>query len=92
MIQQIRRKFTPQEKVAILRQHLLEGKPVSDDCDSHDLKPNRFYRWRKEFFENKKKTWGALSGVWVQPDLRDRIVDFVRERAEQTELPASRLD
>ena len=32
-----------------------------------------------------------MSGVWVQPDLRDRIVDFVRERAEQTELPASRL-
>ena len=35
MTQQIRQKFTPQEKVAILRQHLLEGKPVSDDCDSH---------------------------------------------------------
>jgi transposase InsO family protein len=32
-----------------------------------------------------------LSGVWVQPDLRDQIVDFVRERVTQTELPASRL-
>ena len=39
----------------------------------------------------KKRTWGALNGVWVQPDLRDQIVDFVRERAAQTELPASRL-
>lgn len=65
MTQQIRRKFTPQEKVAILRQHLLEGKPVSDDRDSHGLKPNRFCRWQKEFFENEKKTWSALSGVWV---------------------------
>ena len=27
----------------------------------------------------------------MQPDLRDQIVDFVRERATQTELPASRL-
>ena len=52
MTQQIRRKFTPQEKVAILRQHLLEGKPVSDVCDSHGLKPSLFYRWRKAFFEN----------------------------------------
>ena len=50
--QQTRRKFTPQEKVAILRQHLLEGKPVSDVCDSHGLKPSIFYRWQKEFFEN----------------------------------------
>ena len=27
----------------------------------------------------------------MQPDLRDQIVDFVRERVTQTELPASRL-
>ena len=52
MTRQIRRKFTPQEKVAILRQHLLEGKLVSDVCDSHGLKRSLFYRWRKEFFEN----------------------------------------
>ena len=52
MTKQIRRKFTPQEKVTILRQHLLEGKPVSDICDSHGLKPSLFYRWQKEFFEN----------------------------------------
>lgn len=32
-----------------------------------------------------------MKGVWVQPDLRDEIVDFVRERAAQTALPASRL-
>lgn len=52
MTQRIRRKFTPQEKAAILRQHLLEGKPVSDDCDSHGLKPSLFTRWQKECFEN----------------------------------------
>ena len=52
MTKQIRRKFTPQKKVAILRQHLLEGKTASDVCDSHGLKPSLFYRWRKEFFEN----------------------------------------
>ena len=32
--------------------HLLEGKPVSDVCDAYGLKPNMFYRWQKEFFEN----------------------------------------
>jgi len=38
--------------VAILKQHLVEGKPVSDVCDAHGLNPNVFYRWQKEFFEN----------------------------------------
>ena len=47
-----RRKFTPQEKVAILRRHLLEQVPISDLCDEHELNPNLFYRWQKEFFEN----------------------------------------
>ena len=46
-----RRHHTGPQKVAILRQHLLEGRPVSDICDEHDLNPNLFYRWQKEFFE-----------------------------------------
>lgn len=47
-----RRKFSPQEKVRILREHLIEKVPVSDLCDRHGLNPNVFYRWQKQFFEN----------------------------------------
>ena len=47
-----RRKFTASQKVAILRQHLVENVPVSDVCDQYGLKVNMFYRWQKEFFEN----------------------------------------
>ena len=47
-----RRKFTAQEKVAILRKHLLEGTAVSDVCDEHGLNPTQFYRWQQEFFEH----------------------------------------
>ena len=46
-----RRQYTAAQKVAILREHLLEGRPVSDVCDEHGLNPNVFYRWQKEFFE-----------------------------------------
>ena len=42
----------PEEKVAILRRHLLEGVPVSDLCEELGLKPTVFYRWQKQFFEN----------------------------------------
>jgi len=47
-----RRKHSPQEKVAILRKHLLEGAAVSDVCDEHGLNPTVFYRWQQEFFEH----------------------------------------
>ena len=49
---QTRRKFSAQEKVALLRRHLVEKVPVSDLCDECHLAPNVFYRWQKEFFEN----------------------------------------
>ena len=41
-----------QEKVAILRRHLLERIPVSDLCDEHGIHPTLFYPWQKQFFEN----------------------------------------
>jgi transposase-like protein len=46
-----RRQFKPQEKVKILRLHLLEHKPISDICDQYGLNPTVFYRWQKQFFE-----------------------------------------
>ena len=46
------RRFSSKEKVSILRRHLLEKVPVSELCDEHQLRPNVFYRWQKELFEN----------------------------------------
>ena len=47
-----RRQFQAADKVNIIRQHLLEKKPISDICDEYDLKPTQFYQWQKIFFEN----------------------------------------
>jgi len=47
-----RKHYTAEEKVAILRRHLLDKVPVSDLCEELRLKPTVFYRWQKEFFEN----------------------------------------
>ena len=47
MTKKIRRNFTPQEKVSILKHHLLEGKSVSDVCEAHGLNPTKFNRSQK---------------------------------------------
>ena len=47
-----RRHFTAEQKVAILRQHLVEHVPISDLCQKHQIQPSVFYRWQQEFFEN----------------------------------------
>ena len=47
-----RRRYSGQEKVRILKRHLVDRVAVSDLCDEYGLNPNVFYRWQKEFFEN----------------------------------------
>jgi transposase-like protein len=47
-----RKHYTPAEKVAILRRHLIDHVPVSDLCDQHQLRPTVFYTWQRQFFEN----------------------------------------
>ena len=47
-----RKHYTPEEKVSIIRRHLVEKVAVSDLCQEQKLQPTVFYRWLKEFFEN----------------------------------------
>ena len=47
-----RRHFTAEQKVSILREHLLLGLPISEVCEAHDLQPGVFYDWQRKLFEN----------------------------------------
>ena len=47
-----RRSYSSSEKMAILKEHLVEGESVSTVCDKHGVRPNMFYRWQKELFDN----------------------------------------
>ena len=57
MSEKKRRKFSPEEKVIILKKHLLENIPISDICDQYGLHPTVFYRWEKQFFENGQRAF-----------------------------------
>ena len=46
-----RKQYSTDEKMAALRQHLLDKQPVSDVCDMYGLQPTVFYRWQKQLFE-----------------------------------------
>ena len=59
-----RKQYAPEEKVAILRRHLLEKEPISKLCDEVGLQPTVLYRWQKEFFEN-----GAAFEQKARPNL-----------------------
>ena len=47
-----RRNFSGAQKMAILRQHLIEKVPISEVCDKHGLQPTVFYQWQRKLFED----------------------------------------
>ena len=47
-----RRHFTPEQKVALLREHLVDKVPVSDVCEKNGITVSHFYPWQKLVFEN----------------------------------------
>jgi len=43
--------YSSEEKVIILKRHLVGLESVSDLCDEYQLQPDTFYGWQKQFFE-----------------------------------------
>jgi transposase-like protein len=56
-----RSRFSPEDKIKTLHQHLLEKKSVSSVCDEHGITSTQFYGWQKTFFENGAVDRKALS-------------------------------
>jgi transposase len=65
-----RKSYTPAEKVAILRRHLIDHVPVSDLCDELQVPPSIFYAWQKQFFENGAAAFDRKNGSPDQSHLR----------------------
>ena len=78
-----RKHYTAEEKVAILRRHLLEGLAVSTLCDETGLQPTVFYRWQKELFENGAAAFQAPGRTHHQAE---------QERIEYLEKKIQRKD
>jgi transposase-like protein len=47
-----RRNRTTEQKVAILREHLVDKIPVSDVCEKNELQPSVFYQWQRQVHDN----------------------------------------
>jgi len=76
-----RKNYTAEEKVAILKRHLVEKTPVSDLCDELGLNPTVFYNWQKLFFQNGA---AALERTRKpKADRRDRKIERLEKKLVQ---------
>jgi transposase len=76
-----RKNYSPEEKLAILKRHLVEGVPVSDLCDELQLNANVFYGWQKQLFENGTSSFQRPRSPG--PDPRDQRIEQLEAKLRQ---------
>ena len=89
MNQKERRNFSPEEKVRILRRHLLEKVPISNLCDEYGLKPTLFYRWQKEFFEQGTAAFERHNGR--ETKRLEQTIEHLKEKLEKKDRVISEI-
>jgi len=78
-----RKHHAAEEKVAILRRHLIEKVPISTLCDEHQLHPTVFYRWLKQFFENGTAAFGPPPRPEKQVEAREQRIAFLEAKLKR---------
>jgi transposase len=87
-----RRHFTPEQKVALLRLHLLEKKPVSDIYQENQLAVNLFYLWQKQFFDNGTAAFeNASKRRKADTDAKDRQLAALQDKLQRKNEVLSEL-
>lgn len=74
-----RRRFSPEDKAAAVRRHVLGNEAVSSICESLGIAPNQFYRWQKELFDHAAAAF-ELKGQSRRQDSRTAHLERENER------------
>jgi transposase len=89
---QQRRHFSPEQKVALLRQHLVERIPISELCEKNGIAVNLFYLWQKAFFENGTAAFTAHDKRRkTDSDAKDRKIADLEARLQRKHEVLSEL-
>src|ERR1700746_385630 len=75
-----RKHYTAQEKVAILRRHLLDKILVSELCEEKGIRPTVFYRWQKEFFDHGAAAFEAHERPSRKADEKQERIEFLEKK------------
>ena len=86
-----RKHYSPAEKIALLRRHLVEKVPVSDLCDEQQLNVNVFYQWQRQFFENGAAAFERSGKSRRTEDVKDRQIAQLQAKLAQKHEVISEL-
>lgn len=82
------RKFlTPEEKISIIREHLVDRVSISALCDKHGISPVLYYNWQRQLFEEgailferKKNSANARRQTDAQQDKIEELETKIQQK------------
>lgn len=77
-----RRTFTAQEKLAVVRRHLVGKEPISDLCDELGLQPTQIYQWQKQLFDNGETAFTRPTRKPPLDDSKDRKIQALEAKIQ----------
>jgi transposase-like protein len=89
---QRRRAFSGEQKTAIVKQHLVDGVPVSDVCEQHQIQPTLFYQWQKQLFENGAAAFERKGKPRAATPQQRRIAQLEAKLATKNEVIAELME
>jgi hypothetical protein len=84
-----RQYYTSEQKVSIIKRHLVEREEVSAICEDLKLHPTVFYEWQRKFFENGVKAFESEEKN-ESKKLKERV-DFLESKLKRKDSVMAEL-
>ena len=83
------RKWTAEEKLAIVLEGLKGAKPVAEICREHHIAQTQYYQWRDRFLEGGKRA--LTNGIPASEEAMRRESEKLQQRMGQQAVALERL-
>ena len=77
-----RKSYAAEEKLAIVKEHLIGKKPVSEICEQYGIVPSLFYKWQQALFDHGAQALEKKNGGHQRRESRQ--VQRLEQELERT--------
>lgn len=80
--------YTPEQKLGLLRRHLLEKTSISELCREADIQPTVFYRWVDKLFKQGAQVFERGEGDGGRRAEQEKIEKLEKKLQQRDEVMA----
>ena len=88
MSKRTRRRHTPEQKATLVRQHVVDKKPVSEICGTAQIQPSVFYKWERDLLAAAPSVFAGRRAPSREQELEAKITALEAKLARKDAIIA----